>query len=208
VCVCVLLLVMGVCVRVWDSLPGPGCDPRQSHLTHFPHPTNPTPPQVIAATNRIDTLDPALLRSGRLDRKIEFPLPNEEGRARIMQIHSRKMSVSPDVNFEELARCCDEFNGAQCKAVCVEAGMIAVGWALGWVGVRWVVAWCRRGVAPQLMLLSSLHHTATLPQCPITPAAPTRGCRNHPRGLYGGGERGAGQEEDEPPVLCLRRSGI
>lgn len=76
--------------------------------------------QVIAATNRIDTLDPALLRSGRLDRKIEFPLPNEEARTRIMQIHSRKMTVSDDVNYEELARTCDEFNGAQCKAVCVE----------------------------------------------------------------------------------------
>ncbi|KAJ3002823.1 26S proteasome regulatory subunit 6A [Thoreauomyces humboldtii] len=82
--------------------------------------------KVIAATNRIDILDPALLRSGRLDRKIEFPLPTEEGRARIMQIHSRKMTVSPDVNFDELARTCDEFNGAQCKAVCVEAGMIAL----------------------------------------------------------------------------------
>ncbi|KAJ3095500.1 26S proteasome regulatory subunit 6A [Phlyctochytrium planicorne] len=82
--------------------------------------------KVIAATNRIDILDPALLRSGRLDRKIEFPHPNEEARARIMQIHSRKMNVSPDVNFEELARSCDEFNGAQCKAVCVEAGMIAL----------------------------------------------------------------------------------
>eukprot|EP00842_Homolaphlyctis_polyrhiza_P000740 jgi/Hompol1/1667/HPOL_005695-RA len=82
--------------------------------------------KVIAATNRIDILDPALLRSGRLDRKIEFPHPNEEARARIMQIHSRKMTVSSDVNFEELARSCDEFNGAQCKAVCVEAGMIAL----------------------------------------------------------------------------------
>jgi 26S proteasome regulatory subunit T5 len=51
--------------------------------------------KVIAATNRIDILDPALLRSGRLDRKIEFPLPNEEARARILQIHSRKMNVSP-----------------------------------------------------------------------------------------------------------------
>ncbi len=49
--------------------------------------------QVIAATNRVDILDPALLRSGRLDRKIEFPLPNEDARARIMQIHSRKMNV-------------------------------------------------------------------------------------------------------------------
>ncbi|KAL0084933.1 P-loop containing nucleoside triphosphate hydrolase protein [Phycomyces blakesleeanus] len=82
--------------------------------------------KVIAATNRIDILDPALLRSGRLDRKIEFPLPNEEGRARIIQIHSRKMNVSKDVNFEELSRCCDEFNGAQCKAVCVESGMLAL----------------------------------------------------------------------------------
>jgi SpoVK/Ycf46/Vps4 family AAA+-type ATPase len=82
--------------------------------------------QVIAATNRIDILDPALLRSGRLDRKIEFPLPNEEARARIIQIHSRKMTVGPDVNFQELARCCDEFNAAQCKAICVEAGMIAL----------------------------------------------------------------------------------
>jgi 26S proteasome regulatory subunit T5 len=82
--------------------------------------------KVIAATNRVDILDPALLRSGRLDRKIEFPAPNEEARARIMQIHSRKMNVSKDVNFEELARCTDDFNGAQCKAVCVEAGMIAL----------------------------------------------------------------------------------
>lgn len=82
--------------------------------------------KVIAATNRVDILDPALLRSGRLDRKIEFPLPNEEARGRIMQIHSRKMTVNADVNFEELARCTEDFNGAQCKAVCVEAGMIAL----------------------------------------------------------------------------------
>lgn len=55
--------------------------------------------QVIAATNRIDILDPALLRSGRLDRKIEFPLPNEESRVRILQIHSRKMNVNPGIVF-------------------------------------------------------------------------------------------------------------
>jgi len=82
--------------------------------------------KVIAATNRIDILDPALVRSGRLDRKIECPHPNEESRARVMQIHSRKMNVSPDVNFDELARSTDDFNGAQLKAVCVEAGMIAL----------------------------------------------------------------------------------
>ena len=74
---------------------------------------------MIAATNRIDILDPALLRSGRLDRKIEFPLPNEEARARIMQIHARKMTVSPKVNFEELARSTDEFNGYVSLAVVV-----------------------------------------------------------------------------------------
>ncbi|KAE9553352.1 hypothetical protein FO519_003415 [Halicephalobus sp. NKZ332] len=82
--------------------------------------------KVIAATNRVDVLDPALLRSGRLDRKIELPLPTEDARARIMQIHSRKMNVHKDVNFDELSRCTDDFNGAQCKAVCVEAGMIAL----------------------------------------------------------------------------------
>ena len=60
--------------------------------------------KIIAATNRPDVLDPALLRSGRLDRKIEFPAPTEEARARIMQIHARKMNVCPDVNYEELAR--------------------------------------------------------------------------------------------------------
>merc|ERR1712048_1333478 len=82
--------------------------------------------KVIAATNRVDILDPALLRSGRLDRKIEFPAPTEDARSRIMQIHARKMNVDPDVNYEELARSTDDFNGAQCKAVCVEAGMIAL----------------------------------------------------------------------------------
>lgn len=82
--------------------------------------------KVIAATNRIDILDPALLRSGRLDRKVEFPLPNEAGRANILQIHSRRMTVASNVNYEELARSTDEMNGAQLKAVCVEAGMLAL----------------------------------------------------------------------------------
>ncbi|KAK4983038.1 26S proteasome regulatory subunit 6A [Elasticomyces elasticus] len=82
--------------------------------------------KVLAATNRVDVLDPALLRSGRLDRKIEFPLPNEEARAQILRIHSRKMTVDEGINWPELARSTDEFGGAQLKAVCVEAGMIAL----------------------------------------------------------------------------------
>jgi len=82
--------------------------------------------KVIAATNRIDILDPALLRSGRFDRKIEFPAPTEAARKHILEIHSDKMKVNKNVNFEELARCTVDFNGAQLKAVCVEAGMTAL----------------------------------------------------------------------------------
>jgi len=82
--------------------------------------------KVIAATNRIDILDPALLRSGRLDKKIEFPQPNEAAREHILRIHSRNMTVHVDVKFKELARCTNDFNGAMLKAVCVEAGMNAL----------------------------------------------------------------------------------
>ena len=63
----------------------------------------------------------SLFSSRRLDRKIEFPLPNEEARAHMMRIYSCKMNVNQDVNFEELSRCTEDFNGAQCKAVCLEA---------------------------------------------------------------------------------------
>nr|GEY59949.1 26S proteasome regulatory subunit 6A homolog [Tanacetum cinerariifolium] len=81
---------------------------------------------VIAATNREDILHPALMRSGQLDRKIKFPHPTEEARAQIMQVSTRKMNVHPNVNFIELARSIDDFNRAQIRAVCVEAGMLAL----------------------------------------------------------------------------------
>lgn len=82
--------------------------------------------KVIAATNRVDILDPALLRSGRIDRKIEFLLPDESARAVILSIHSRKMNVNKDVNFKEISAQCQQFNSAQLKAVTVEAGMLAL----------------------------------------------------------------------------------
>ena len=82
--------------------------------------------KVICATNRPEALDPALIRSGRIDRKIELPLPNEAARCQILQIHSKNMKTGPDVNFQELARSTPDFNGAQVKAVCVEAGMVAL----------------------------------------------------------------------------------
>lgn len=110
--------------------------------------TSDTTVKIIAATNRVDVLDPALLRSGRIDRKIEFPLPNEDSRSKIMQvcvatslymviadvitqIHARKMTVDAAVNFEEIARSTEDFNGAQLKAVCVEA-------------VRFIILLCSR----------------------------------------------------------------
>jgi len=83
--------------------------------------------KVIAATNRPESLDPALLRSGRLDRKVELPHPGENARAQILKIHSRNMKVDlGDVNFEEIARCTEDMNAAQLKAVATEAGMIAL----------------------------------------------------------------------------------
>jgi 26S proteasome regulatory subunit T5 len=83
--------------------------------------------KVIAATNQPESLDPALLRSGRLDRKVELPHPGETARAQILKIHSRKMKVDfGDVNFDELARCTEDMNAAQLKAVATESGMIAL----------------------------------------------------------------------------------
>ncbi len=83
--------------------------------------------KVIAATNRPESLDPALLRSGRLDRKVELPHPGENARAQILKIHSRNMKVDlGDVNFEEIARCTEDMNAAQLKAIATEAGMIAL----------------------------------------------------------------------------------
>lgn len=82
--------------------------------------------KVIMATNRPDTLDPALLRPGRLDRKIEFGLPDLEGRASIFQIHAKTMSVARDIRYELLARLCPNCTGADIRSVCTEAGMFAI----------------------------------------------------------------------------------
>jgi len=82
--------------------------------------------KVISATNRVDTLDPALLRSGRIDRKIEFPCPDILSRVKILQIHCRKLQISEDLKLYEIARITENFNGAQLKAICIEAGMNAI----------------------------------------------------------------------------------
>ena len=82
--------------------------------------------RIIAATNRFDMLDPAILRPGRFDRLIEVPKPDEEGREIIFQIHTRNMNVADDVDFTELADMADDASGADIKAVCTEAGMFAI----------------------------------------------------------------------------------
>jgi 26S proteasome regulatory subunit T2 len=82
--------------------------------------------KVILATNRIESLDPALLRPGRIDRKIEFPLPDIKTRRRIFQIHTSKMTLAEDVNLEEFVMTKDEFSGADIKAICTEAGLLAL----------------------------------------------------------------------------------
>ncbi|CAF0731774.1 unnamed protein product [Adineta ricciae] len=82
--------------------------------------------KVLMATNRPDTLDPALVRPGRLDRKVEFNLPDLEGRTHIFKIHTKSMSVEKDIRYELLARLCPNSTGAELRSVCTEAGMFAI----------------------------------------------------------------------------------
>ena len=82
--------------------------------------------KVMFATNRPNTLDPALLRPGRIDRKVEFSLPDLEGRANIFRIHSKTMSVEKDIRWELISRLCPNATGAELRSVCTEAGMFAI----------------------------------------------------------------------------------
>merc|ERR1712184_31932 len=82
--------------------------------------------KIIMATNRIDILDSALLRPGRIDRKIEFPAPNEDARVDILKIHSRKMNLTRGINLRKIAEMMPGSSGAEVKGVCTEAGMFAL----------------------------------------------------------------------------------
>lgn len=77
--------------------------------------------KIIMATNRPDTLDPALLRAGRLDRKIEIPLPNEVGRLEILKIHAAGVVTEGDIDFESVVKMSDGLNGADLRNVVTEA---------------------------------------------------------------------------------------
>ncbi|WP_224448575.1 proteasome-activating nucleotidase Pan2 [Haloprofundus salilacus] len=82
--------------------------------------------RIIAATNRFDMLDEAILRPGRFDRLIEVPKPNEEGRRRILDIHTSRMNVADDVDLETFADDLDGFSGADIASLTTEAGMFAI----------------------------------------------------------------------------------
>jgi len=82
--------------------------------------------KIIMATNRPDVLDPALLRPGRLDRKVEIPLPNENARQQILKIHASKLTKKDDIDYEAIVKLSEDFNGADLRNVCTEAGMFAI----------------------------------------------------------------------------------
>jgi len=82
--------------------------------------------KVIMATNKIESLDPALIRPGRIDRKIKFPSPDEKTKRKIFSIHTARMNLDEDVNLEEFIMSKDELSGADIKAMCSESGLIAL----------------------------------------------------------------------------------
>ena len=82
--------------------------------------------KIIGATNRFDILDPALLRPGRFDRMIEFPIPDEIGRDAIFKIHTRNLNIGEEINLKKLVNLTEGATGADIKAICTEAGMFAI----------------------------------------------------------------------------------
>ncbi len=82
--------------------------------------------KIIAATNRIDLLDPALLRPGRFDRIIEIPMPDEKGRLEIFKIHTRNMALDNDVDLDKMVKMTNDLSGADIKAIVTEAGMFVI----------------------------------------------------------------------------------
>merc|ERR1711935_1087888 len=82
--------------------------------------------KMICATNRPDVLDPALLRPGRLDRKIEIPLPNEAARVDVLKIHALNITKQGEIDYESVIKLADALNAADLRNVCTEAGMFAI----------------------------------------------------------------------------------
>lgn len=82
--------------------------------------------KIVMATNRPDILDPALLRPGRLDRKIEIPTPNDASRMDILKIHAKSITKKGEIDYESIVKLSDGFNGADLRNICTEAGVFAI----------------------------------------------------------------------------------
>merc|ERR1719265_1948972 len=115
--------------------------------------------KMVMATNRPDILDPALLRPGRLDRKVEIPLPNEQSRLEIIKIHARPITKKGDVDYDAIVKLSDGFNGADLRNVCTEAGVFAIRNDRGYV-INEDFMKAARKIATNKKLESKLDYTA------------------------------------------------
>lgn len=119
--------------------------------------------KIIMATNRPDTLDPALLRAGRLDRKIEIPLPNEVGRLEILKIHTSTVQLDGDIDFESVVKMSDGLNGADLRNVVTEAYVFCPSYILFLLYFRLRQGW-KFTSRLTLLMQGSIYHQG-LPGC-------------------------------------------
>ena len=152
---------------------------------------------VIAATNRSDVLDPALVRPGRFDRQVFVPLPDVKGRLEILRVHAKKIKLGTDVEMQRLARGTPMFSGADLAAIINESALLATLSNKDFVEmddleeardkVRWGRAKKSRVVDEQERLATAYHEAGhALAQCLLPEADPLHKVSIIPRGPYGG----------------------
>jgi len=152
---------------------------------------------VIAATNRADVLDPALVRPGRFDRQVYVPLPDVKGRLEILRVHAKKIKLGPDVDLHRLARGTPMFSGADLAAIINESALLATMANKDFVEmedleeardkVRWGRAKKSRVVDEKERIATAYHEAGhSLVQCMIPDADPLHKVSIIPRGPYGG----------------------
>jgi cell division protease FtsH len=152
---------------------------------------------VIAATNRSDVLDPALVRPGRFDRQVFVPLPDVKGRLEILRVHARKIKLGPDVDLQRLARGTPMFSGADLSAIINESALLATLSNKDYVEmadleeardkVRWGRAKKSRVIDEKEKVATAYHEAGhALVQCLLPDADPLHKVSIIPRGPYGG----------------------
>ena len=152
---------------------------------------------VIAATNRADVLDPALIRPGRFDRQVYVSLPDVKGRLEILKVHAKKIKLGPDVDLHRLARGTPMFSGADLAAIINESALLATMANKDYVEladmeeardkVRWGRAKKSRVIDEKERLATAYHEAGhSLAQCLLPDADPLHKVSIIPRGPYGG----------------------